>query len=264
MIIKIIKNSLHDFKRTYLTIGYDIIQFIIFQLIIFIIFLSFTNAFPSEEFIPSPETIQSHLKQGFTDNIVQSTSQIKMFIIKIYVFIITGIILNLIISSLFRNRVYNKIKQQKFSLNFFKKFLLLNSTWLIFWLIIFYSSIKLIKEKMIVPIIIIELIIYLHTTPIFRYFINNKDKYKKILNNFFKISIFKSYKFIIPFIIITIMSWLNLILTYTILPKLIIKITPESLITIVSLLLAIFVFITFFIIMNFSRLYYINIIKSIK
>ncbi|MBT3408328.1 hypothetical protein HN415_06625 [Candidatus Woesearchaeota archaeon] len=264
MKLKTIKNIFTSFKKTYLTVGYDILQFIIFQAIMILLFVSLSGAFPGEEFMPTAGTIQSYMEQGITQDLKESTTQIKMFIIKIFLFIAIAIILNFIISSFFKSRVYNKIKQKKYSFAYFKKFLIINSSWLFCWLIIFYYSIKIIKNNAIVPIIIIELLIFIHSTVILRYCINTKDKYKNILNNTFNISIMKSYKFLIPVIIITIIFILNFSLTFYIIPAMILKITPESLSTIISLILATFAFITIFILMSFSRLYYMNTIKSIK
>jgi len=268
--MKNIKQSFKEIKKTYPTIAYDIVHYIFFQLIIFIFIFSFTKISPYDQVMPN----SLEINKFFQDNRIlpemtpdlekrmdNDISLVKGFFIKLGFLVFFLIIFILLLSGIFRGLVYNKFRKKKYNKKYFKRFLFQNTIWLIFWILIFILSIKYLipaAKKLIIPLIII---IFLHSTTIFRNLIDEKSRFKVLLKKTFEIGFMKIKYFIIPLVMSALLYILTIFIFFVLLPYLFMSIMPSSE-NISAMLLALLAVIMLFIVNGFVRQYYIISIKK--
>jgi len=183
-------------KKIAITVGYDLAQ--IFSMLVLIVFylVAFELILPYEDVMPFSQKVQDYVAQNselppitpeVESEMDDSISTVKSFFLIFTVLSILTPCIALMISALFRGLVYSTLKNKKFTLKYYKKFLLWNSIWLIFWLILFLLTTLALKTIGILLVLPLEIIIFMHFSTVFRKSIDEKGiRYKHEFRKYVK------------------------------------------------------------------------------
>jgi len=158
-----------------------------------------------EKVITSPQEIinitwDEKTKQDF-DELPNALSSFLSNTISI---LIISLLLFGVVSGLIKGKVYTLLLKRKFNKSFFIRFSINSLSWLILWLLIIgTTALKVSPEHSTIPILI-ELFLFLVTSPLFFIFSHEKSNFFIMLLSYLKLLILRSYRFIIPLIMITI------------------------------------------------------------
>lgn len=207
---KRIKNSVYI--KSFKSIKWNIIIIALYTLF-FVVFLMLISNFFT--FLITKLGIEKFMTQSAmlgAQNMEAITKQVLSKIFFVLIYVILYFILLVLSWSFFENLVYNKIYKNKFKLNVFLKFSVINALFMIVWFFIIFLAGSFLKEN-VIPYVITLFIIPLTIIFVWTYYIlffkeekifkTLKETVSLICKRFLKIILVFILAFITGFIIIT-------------------------------------------------------------
>jgi len=270
--MKDIKSAIKEFKRSYPTVPIDILHYILVHLVIAFFLISFAQLSPYNEAMNFNNKINDKLSmtgelpklQGaLKDTMLSNINDIKSFFISMSFITLLSVIFLIIFSGIFRKITYSYVKGKAFSLKGLRHFILNNSLWILLWMIIMILSIKIFIPVLRIPMVIIEILLFIHLSTIFRTYLVSGMKTKNIWKKTFKVGFMRFHRFILPLIIIILGFVSVLFIFFILLPLIVLRLLPENVGMIGAFIFALLSMVLLFIVASISRLYYIIKIESI-
>ena len=197
-----VKNNLNFFINSFKRIKLVIFLILLLDFAFYFIFIQLGNLFIK---ILTEKANSINLEQSLGSLNQQAAVSILGSLRGFFIFLIFSIMLFLIIMivncSLFKGIIWNLSANKRFSLKFFKKFLLLNLIWIPLWFLAILLLDVIIKPEIaIIYILILGIIAFYFTEILYPLFL--KDNKIKNIKEAFRLGIKKMHYFVFPYAII--------------------------------------------------------------
>ena len=200
------KNSWNLFVKSFKDFDTRAIFIVLYDLIFFsIIYLSFIifSKYIQNKSLKINIPLTEEIMQLPQTEISQISSQLNNFLWFIFIGIVLVALIIFIAACTFKGLIWLKITHKKFTIDFIKKFVLLNLIWTLIWIIPIIIIALVLKKDLLAPFLVIIAPLIMHFTNILHIFFIHTKKLSSI-KRAFKIGIKKIYLFILPYILMLI------------------------------------------------------------
>ena len=158
-----------------------------------------------EKMITSPqEVLNITWDQKTKDEFSEIPKALNSFLSNTISLLIISLLLFAVISGLIKGKAYSLLLKKEFNKKFIIRFSINSLLWLIIWIIIIGTTTLKINPKYSTTPILIELFLFLVTSPLFFIFSNEKSNFFIMFYSYLKLFILRFYRFVIPLIMIII------------------------------------------------------------